>query len=211
MSDSGLTFSDVLDNAMAWMMQNVHTSIPGIVEKYDAATCKADISPAIRKRWDGQQIDMPVITGVPVVWPRTSKGAITFPLEKGDGVLLVFSERSIDNWVGKGGKADQTIPRMFDLSDAIAIPGLYSFNQKIDSPNTSDLQIKFGQGKITISSSGAIEISGSGITQGLMTSTYATALESQLGLIVSAFSALGVTLAPFVQPTLAITDKVKAE
>lgn len=168
MSASGLTMADVLDRSMSWILQNVHTALPGIIEKYDAVTAKADVSPALRKRWtsDGitTQVDMPVITNVPVIWPRTSKGAITFPLEKGDGVLLIFSERSIDNWLSKGGKSDQTDSRMFDLSDAIAIPGLFALSESIENANSTDLQIKFGSGVILVKSGGQVDVNNGNLT-----------------------------------------------
>ena len=40
-------------------------------------------------------------------------------------VLLVFSQRSIDNWKQTGGIVEAGDPRHHDLSDAVAIPGIY--------------------------------------------------------------------------------------
>ena len=67
-----------------------------------------------------------MIYNVPVLFPRSRKAAVTFPLEKGDTVLLVFAERSLDEWIEKGGnKVSPEDPRRHDMSDAIAIPGCF--------------------------------------------------------------------------------------
>jgi hypothetical protein len=102
---------------------------------------------------------MPVINNVPVIWPRTSLGSISFPLTHGDGVLLIFSERSLDEWLSNGGALAPNDPRQFDLSDAIAIPGLFSFATQMPSTvNNTDFVINFKNEQIIIRDNGDIEV-----------------------------------------------------
>jgi hypothetical protein len=66
----------------------------------------------------------PQIVEVPVVWPSSGggKASFTMPLQPGDGMLLNFSQRSMENWLdGKMDTVDD--PRQHDLSDCVAIPG----------------------------------------------------------------------------------------
>ena len=111
---------------------DIHTSIPGRIESFDAATQTADIKPLLKRRAinsDGTEINesIPVIPRVPICFPRAGLFYITWPVESGDLCELVFSEQSRDNLKAAGG-VNETDPddfRRFDLSDAFAIPGGY--------------------------------------------------------------------------------------
>lgn len=150
---------DVIKSVVASMLSHVNTCLPGRIEAYEHTEQRADVKPLVSKRFsDGSVLELPVITDVPVVWPRTSQGGITFPLQRGDGCLLVFAQRSLDVWSSEGGVVDPRDTRKFDLTDAIAIPGLYPFKDKGPADNSSDLLIKFGNGTIRMKSDGDIEI-----------------------------------------------------
>lgn len=153
--------ADVLARAVGSILGSIHTAFPGIVETYDYATAKASIKPVVGRRYaDGAEIDMPIIPSVPVVWLRTSAGSISFPLSRGDGVLVICAERSIDDFLSAAAGAT-VIPedgRKFDLSDAIAIPGLYPFGVTTLIDNATDFQIKFKEKSIFIRDNGDVEI-----------------------------------------------------
>lgn len=125
-----LIFADVLKTAMAAHLDDIHTAIPGLITAYDYITKKASVKPTIKKVFDnGQSLEMPVITNVPVIFPGTSKGVLHFEITPGsDGCLIVFSERSLENWLSNDSTtvSDPGDPRQMDLSDAICIPGLFS-------------------------------------------------------------------------------------
>jgi hypothetical protein len=72
----------------------------------------------------GSGESLPVITDVPVVFPGAGDYSVTFPIAKGDTVLLIFAEGSLDQWLTKGGEVDPQDDRRFSLTDAIAIPSL---------------------------------------------------------------------------------------
>lgn len=211
------TIADVISRAVSSILGSVHTSFPGKIDKYDYATGKADIQPLIGRRYnDGSTLDMPIIPSVPVVFPRCSAGSVSFPLTRGDGVLVVCCERSIDEFKSKGGKVVPEDGRRFDLSDAVAIPGFFPFTEKTTISGNNDFQIVFKGQSIFIRENGDIEIGGAPV-QNLMTKAYSTALDIQLGLMVTALnallSAIGITPAVplWTAPATGLTSKTKAE
>lgn len=151
----------------SYIVDNLHTCLPGIVKKYDSATRKADILPAIKKKYyDGEELQLPIITDVPVAYPTAVDVGMQFNLSVGDNVLIIFSERSIGAWLYSDGSEDvfADSSRKFDLSDAIAIPGLMPFpttsyaqeGELVLKNKTSIMKLK-SDGKIAIGS-GANEL-----------------------------------------------------
>lgn len=121
--------SEIIKAVAGNMLADTHVALPGKVVKYDATKQKADIKPLIKKQYRDGKIDpLSVIPNVPVIFPRSGNAFLTFPVAKGDGVLIVFSERSLDKWLSIGGDVSPEDRRKHDLSDAIAIPGLRPFN-----------------------------------------------------------------------------------
>ena len=119
------TLTDALRASMRSGELGLHVSMPARVESYDADQQKASVQPLIR---DEQGNDRQIISGVPVVWPRGGGAAMTMDLQQGDGVLLVFADRSIDSWVfSTGGTVDARDRRAHGYSDAIAVPGLVPY------------------------------------------------------------------------------------
>lgn len=116
-------FINAVKGSIEQAIAGIHTSMPGKILAYDPQTNKARVQPALKMKVpDGRMIDMPVIVGVPVMFPKGMSGqaSITWPLAEGDDCMLFFAERSIDDYV-TGGESDD--PRKHDLTDAIAYPG----------------------------------------------------------------------------------------
>lgn len=130
--------AELLQAAVKQGLTAVHTCLPGIVDKYDAKKQTADIIPAIKKPFldrDGIEglDELPVLPNVPVGFPRGGGYFMSLPLQKGDDVILMFAENSIDKWYDSDGKkaVDPVDFRQFDLSDAFAIPGGYPIARAI--------------------------------------------------------------------------------
>lgn len=157
--------------------------MPGVIESFDASKQTATVRPALRMRVnlgpdEQREVDLPLITGVPVVFPYAQNAGymITFPLQPGDECLLVFADRPIDNFVAAGGvqsamvdAGDTCSPRGHALSDAMCIPGLVSGKHAISDFSTTSLElrdrdrssfIRLGPDGIEIKSSGPVTISG---------------------------------------------------
>lgn len=153
------TLPEVLKISVQRALSEIHTCLPGKIEKFDHKTQKASVLPLIKKKYkDGKAESMPVIENVPVVFPRCAKGSFTFPLEAGDGVLLVFSERSMERFLSTGGEQEPGDTRKFDLTDAIAIPGLFPFSVESKTENNEDSLWIFNETKIRLKENGDVEI-----------------------------------------------------
>lgn len=157
--------SDSLQKSIEKTLENLRVSLPARIERYDSSTQKAEVSPLLEKRnADGSSSPLPVIPNVPVLFPRGGKARMTFPLERGDSVLLIFSDRSLDRWLsGSGQSVVPDDPRKHDLSDAVAIPGLLSFGSGGEAGFEEDgdnLIIKHDGTKVVVEPSGKIEIEG---------------------------------------------------
>jgi len=143
---------EVLRAAMEYALADVHTALPGRVEAYDPATQKADIKPLLKRlvaTEDGDELleELPVLPQVPIVFPRTTAFHLTFPVEPGDHVLLVFNERSVDNFIaGDGEDTDPDEYRMHDLSDAVAFVGFYPDSKAIAEPSANSLVLGHAEG-----------------------------------------------------------------
>lgn len=149
----------------AMLAEMVNTSIPGIVEKYDHTTAKATVTPAVKKVFlDGTVLEPKPIENVNVQFPRGGDYIHHFPINKGDYVLLVFCQRSIDNWKTGGGIKVPGARRKFSSSDAIAIPGVFPFSEPTGVSNNTDIVFKTGNGSIVIEQSGRVNINDGNLT-----------------------------------------------
>lgn len=157
------SFYDVLVKFFDSKMTAVHTIIPGEIVSYDGhKTRKAEVQPLIKLRTANNQIvDIQPISNVPVIFPSSDKFNLLYPLKKGDGVLLFFSECSIGNFLNKSGIVEPDSLDRFDLTDCIAIPGLWNFKNSPEKMDTSTIEIE-DNGKIIIDSRDQIEIKGDG-------------------------------------------------
>ena len=112
-----------------WVRGNVHTSMPGLVRSYDPATKRARVQPAIRTRLRGtpadpepRVIDKQPIVDVPVQQTATGGHMVHHGVGPGDVVLLLFSERGLDQFKAAWGSlADPAIGAYFDMRDAVAV------------------------------------------------------------------------------------------
>lgn len=149
-----------IDNAIKSALGELHTTIPGIVVKYDPATQTADVQVAIKRRGiDGTVYQIPPIRNVPVVFPRCSFGTITFPIATDDPVLIMFSERPLDRWRQSGGVVDPGDHRFFhQYTDAFCIPGAFPDSDPVvtDAGDGDGICIQSADSKIVIRADGKI-------------------------------------------------------
>lgn len=119
-----MSMAAALDAYMAGAFSSVHTSIPASVVKYDEGKHRAQVKPSVRMLMDnGIQIELPDLMDVPVVFPSGKFFDLDFPLDKDDGVLLLFSEQDISSWKKGDSPAVPATASRFNLDAAIAIPG----------------------------------------------------------------------------------------
>lgn len=146
-----------ITNATAEAMGDINTSMPGVVVSYDAATRRAVVQPSLSKQIaDGRVLPAPQIVSVPIVFPTGGGFSMTWPLHPGDGVMLHFSQRSLEAW-HDGGNAVPDDPRQFDLSDAMAVPGLNHGGATAAADPVNSV-LSFGGASISISASGEMRL-----------------------------------------------------
>jgi hypothetical protein len=180
------TPSDIFRNSVYSILNNVHTAMPGIIVDYDSETNKATIQPALNKNYTTGPLPLPILENVPVMFQRSDSFTFHFPIKEGDYVLLIFVERSIDLWKAVGGQVTPNDKRKFDLSDAIAIPGLMPFTETPTENNNEDFVLSYAGSTIRIKSDGAIVIETSlTVAIGTQTTELLDVLSQTLGFLSS--------------------------
>ncbi len=124
---------------------------PGVVNSYDPVTRQAEIQPLIKRKAFGAEspVALPPVPNVPVLHPQTQAGALILPVAAGDPVLLVFTDRSLDDWKASNGSqpTEAKDKRKHDFSDCYAIlggwPSALSFTPATDAANLA-LQVASG-------------------------------------------------------------------
>lgn len=143
---------EVLRAANEYFLEDVHTSLPGRIEEYDSSTQKCSVKPLIKRRMvtgNGKELieELPILPDVPVAFQRSEAFFMSFPLKKGDHVMVHFMERSIDKWLaGNGADTDPGELRKFDFTDAVAVPGLYPFKRAVKDAHKVNMVIGHDKG-----------------------------------------------------------------
>ena len=136
--------------------EGIHTAMPGEITDYDPAKGMATVQPKAKfKKPNGETMNFPAISGVPVIFPQSEKVSIAWPIKPGDSCLLICCESALDYWMY--GQETDTVLK-FDLSNAIAIPGL-------SSEGNEAMQTACNENAIVISNGGTVmKISEDGVT-----------------------------------------------
>lgn len=157
------SINNVFDTFLDSRLEDIHTILPGEIVSYQGHNeRKATVKPLVKLRTHLNKIsEIQPIDSVPVIFPSTKQFNFLFPLNKGDGVLLLFSEAGIGNYLASTTVQDADDLRRFDLSDCIAIPGMWSFK---NTPTNTNTNIEIGDdGSILLESTlGKIKIEASG-------------------------------------------------
>lgn len=131
-NDQAPSIGELILEAARGELARSHVALPARVVSYDQVTQTCAVQPDVRARYrtpEGESVayQLPQITSVPVAFPAGGGCSITWPLAADDEVLLVICERSLDEWKSTAGSdCTPRDKRRFDLTDAVAIPGLRS-------------------------------------------------------------------------------------
>ena len=189
--------AQALATAFAALKGGLNTALPGVVLSYDPVQGTAEIQPAIRSRQeDGSTVQSPVILSVPVVFPGAGPWSLSWPLERGDEVLLIVSQVSLDEWTAQGGyKITAGDPRRFDLADAIAIPGLRSAPNKLAGAQLQSsaitLSSQSGSTRLELRADGVVTVTAGEVRLGddsALPLAIAALVDARIGYIVGAFN-----------------------
>ena len=155
------TLTETMRTAIESYLLEMNTCMPGKFVSYNSSKQTATIQPLFQRLFaDGSLVDLPQVTNVPVQHPRTANSFIHLPIKADDPCLLIFSQRSLDTWKQSGEIVDPDDDRIFDLSDAIAIPGLTHSGGEFAPENGDDVIIKNGDSSINVQEAGTFKIQG---------------------------------------------------
>lgn len=131
----------------------------GAIQSFDPATLTATVvfnyRKVLKKRnavspssnnYTDVIIDYPMLVRVPVIVLNGGGAYTTYPIAKGDTCLLMFCDRDIDLWLELGNtQSPPNTERMHDLSDAVALVGVYPVTNPIPSYSIDSIMTVFGQ------------------------------------------------------------------
>ena len=130
-SGRSVTLAEVLRANNAALRAGLHTSMPGVIKTYDPETKRADILPVVMMPTydpetgeEDEAVELPVIPNVPVSFPRGGGWHLSFPLEPGDHVTLVFSETATGAWRESGEVSEPGDVRRHSLGYPTAFLGI---------------------------------------------------------------------------------------
>jgi len=121
----------------------------GYIQNFDSSNQTATIQLAF-KRIVGEAPDgtktykeHPLLIQCPVMTLFGGDAFLSMPIQSGDSCIVLFSDRELDEWLYSAGvNAPQTL-RMHDISDAIAIVGIRSFQNSIAAYLANGIRLSF--------------------------------------------------------------------
>ena len=104
------------------------------------------------------------LSDVPIWMPRGGGYSLTFPITAGDECLVIFADSCLDAWLQQGGTQPQMDKRRHDLSDAIALFGIWNQTRRLSAYSTSGASLRSDDGSVSITlSEGTVTVQGATI------------------------------------------------
>ena len=151
--------AEVINDLIRKISGGIRVAMPASIESYDFKTQKADIKIDMQELYqNGTSLDYPVLSGVPIIFPRCGGASITMPISRGDTCLVMFLDRDSTAWLLGGKNLKPKSMRSHHLSDAVAIMGLCPFTNKSPAKNNTDMLISFDSSFVTLKPKGIIDI-----------------------------------------------------
>lgn len=164
MSQRPRDLAGLLRDAMEARLSDLHVSLPAEVKAYDNDAQTVDVQPLVKRVTTDPDTgadlaeSFPQINAVPVAFPRSGDAFMSFPIQPGDTVLLIFCERSIDQWQAKGGEQDPGFKALHHISFAVAIPGVYATPNKLVDTSPDHIVMGWDGGKKVVVRTAGVDI-----------------------------------------------------
>jgi hypothetical protein len=146
---------------------SMRTNTVGTVVAYNPATQKATVTVDILQIIKVFGLPDPnataptppfVLTNIPVAWPRSGLGYLTFPLNPGDTGTITIMDRSIQQWLLLGAPVDPIQSATHALHDAVFEPGLHPDSAPITPPTDITAAVLHHDAKIKLGRAAALGI-----------------------------------------------------
>ena len=113
--------------------------------------------------YDAQNVSYPTMIDCPVICLGGGNGSLTFPIEQGDECLVLFNDRSLDNWFNGGSGSPLNSPRLHSFSDGIILVGLRSKANSLENYDSARVVLQNGTTLVGVGAS-LIKIANAGTT-----------------------------------------------
>lgn len=156
--DPGLP--DVLNMWKKDVMLSMNCHAIATVQSFDAArqTVEATINykkTQFQKNQGGDYVpvllDYPVLVDCPAIILGGGNFNLTFPIQQGDECVILFNDRSIDNWFQTGQVGELSSSRLHSFSDGLALVGVRSLAKSIADYDTTRAVLRNGDTMVAIS------------------------------------------------------------
>ena len=147
---------DLLTAMRREIFWSLNCAAPGIIQSFDASNQTAEIKVAAKRMVGDNAMDYPLLADCPVVILGGGSAVLTFPIRSGDTCLILFCDRSIDNWFSTGSIAPPAGQRAHSLSDAVALVGIRNLSNSIEDYDTENAVLTFEGGKLKIDTDGNV-------------------------------------------------------
>lgn len=150
------------------VMALLRCALPGVIESFDDSKQSATVSVCVKAivfnqaqtsnnqlQFTPSVVDYPALVDVPVYTMGGGDGVITFPVAKGDGCLVIFGDRSIDDWFTTGAVTPPSSARMHDLSDGFALVGFRPWTAPVTDYDMDGVALRYGATKFKAKAGGA--------------------------------------------------------
>lgn len=160
-SEETLPLDEIIFEAIQTAQLEMHVCMPCVVTSVSPTSGYVSVQPTLQTRYktNSKATDIPIIQDVPVQIPCGQDWWIKAPVAVGDVGILLFAERSIDNWAVTSGQTtlDPQDSRMFDLSDAIFLPGIRTSVNPLPASGT-DLVVHNGLAEVSLQKAGTVTL-----------------------------------------------------
>jgi hypothetical protein len=144
------------------ILLDLHTVTVGKVVSFDGTTQRAAVQPCIQRKLvdEDDPVNLPQLNDVLVVYPGTGGLWLVGDIAVDSYVVLLIAERSLASWKAKGDIVDPELAHRHDLSDAIAIGGIWPTLGTITAPASNTLSIRNATDtvKVEVATTGVITI-----------------------------------------------------
>ena len=156
----------VLRRALERDRVDLHTGMPGRVRSFSVERQTIEVELGLRcviPSGDEDEADTledyPILPEVPVCFPAGGGFRISWPLEAGDYVWVMFGEGDLSRWRETGEPSDPGVATRHGLSGAVAYPGIHPRGGANGSATGDSLRIEREGGPV-------LEITGSEVRAG---------------------------------------------
>lgn len=139
--------TEMMEQKLEKLSNRIRVACPGIIQSFDSDKQTVSVKLAIREVVSlngnpAENLEVPILQDVPIYMPRAGNFVLTMPVTIGDECLVIFGDNCIDAWWQSGSVSNQIDNRRHDLSDGMAIIGIWSQPKKISGYSTDSAVLR---------------------------------------------------------------------